>query len=219
LQRQAIPGVRDSQGHKLCVHNKIIGLCKKCGGHLLCQHERRRDRCTECGGSGICQHNKRRGQCLVCGGNQICIHKKVRYSCKKCGGSEICQHSKRRYVCKVCGGSQICNHNINRSRCKECNPAGAYKNYVDGARRRGVEFSLSFEEYREIVKQPCDYCGAHDKTNGMDQVIAGKGYTLINIVSCCEQCNFMKKDYSKEDFINHAKRITEYSAAGPRERH
>ena len=36
--------------------------------------------------------------------------------------------------------------------------------------------------------------------NGIDRKNNGKGYTEDNIVSCCKQCNFAKRNMSYKEF-------------------
>ena len=38
--------------------------------------------------------------------------------------------------------------------------------------------------------------------NGIDRVDNLMGYTLNNVVACCKNCNTMKKDLNKEEFLN-----------------
>lgn len=97
--------------------------------------------------------------------------------------------------------------NMARSECRGCRPPGAYKVYARNANRRGHLFEISLDEYQSIVCQPCRYCGAHDEVNGIDQVVAGAGYTLVNCVPCCTICNRMKSDNSVAVFVQHALRI------------
>ncbi len=142
------------------------------------------------------------------GGHILCPHGRQRDRCQPCGGRAICEHGKIQAYCQDCGGSQICKHGRSRYGCKNCNPLGAYKKCAAGAKRRGHRFEISFEEYQAIVNHPCHYCGASDETSGMDQVIAGEGYTLSNCAPCCSDCNEMKNDRSVEAFVQHAARIT-----------
>jgi|SRR5579864_1066902 len=125
-------------------------------------------------------------------------------------GTRICDHGRQRSQCRPCGGAGFCEHDRRREACKECNPAGAYNTYIHSAKRRCARFEISFGEYQAIVSQACFYCGAHDETNGIDQIQPGEGYTLANCVPCCSICNFMKRDYSAEKFLQQVKRITTF---------
>lgn len=89
-----------------------------------------------------------------------------------------------------------------------------YCSYVSGARRRGLAFELSRDEFAAIVTKPCTYCGRkevnvvsvpHYRTKfyytGIDRVDNTIGYTLENCVPCCKQCNQAKMDLTHDDFV------------------
>jgi len=83
---------------------------------------------------------------------------------------------------------------------------GIYRSYVSSARKRGYEFNLSIEEFAAILVEPCSYCG--DVTSqGVDRIDSGAGYDKDNCCACCKICNYMKKNYSVEEFISHIKKI------------
>ena len=99
----------------------------------------------------------------------------------------------------------------------------SYMAYKGGARQRSLPFNLTFEEYKDLVTQPCFYCGvteskvcygsigaalAHGefKCNGLDRMDNTRGYTLDNVVPCCTQCNISKGKSSVSEFINWIKR-------------
>jgi len=90
-------------------------------------------------------------------------------------------------------------------------PKSIYKLYIRGAMARGLRFDLSFEKFEELIKQPCTYCGeprCEPYFNGIDREMNDKGYTIENVVACCWKCNIMKWKYTKEEFINHCRKIT-----------
>lgn len=76
------------------------------------------------------------------------------------------------------------------------------------------KFNLTFEEFLEIVKQPCFYCG-DTTSNGIDRVDNNKGYISGNMVSCCKVCNFGKRDMNKEKFFEWIKKVYNYSLSVP----
>lgn len=98
-----------------------------------------------------------------------------------------------------------------------------YKRYSLDAKRRGLSFELTEEQFRSLTKRDCWYCGikpiqagyASSKSscgdyylyNGIDRIDNNKGYTLANSVPCCGMCNTMKRKLSVEDFINQIKAI------------
>jgi hypothetical protein len=101
----------------------------------------------------------------------------------------------------------------------------AFNAYVDGARRRGIAFSLTKQQCLELFVMPCDYCGALPSTikkarnrsdgvalNGIDRVDSSAGYNHENCVPCCSACNFAKRNMTREDFIALALRITRHQS-------
>ena len=91
-----------------------------------------------------------------------------------------------------------------------------------GAFKRGKEWSLTREQFVELIYKPCNYCGTEPLTkvnptkghslapsratecfityNGIDRVDSSKGYTVDNVVTCCEFCNRAKMTMSTEAF-------------------
>ena len=86
-------------------------------------------------------------------------------------------------------------------------PKYQYKKYKEMAKRRNKEFNLSFEEFEKYWQGNCYYCGDKIETVGLDRVDNEKGYEISNIERCCRRCNIMKNVYSKDDFVEHCKKI------------
>jgi len=106
-----------------------------------------------------------------------------------------------------------------------------YTIYKIGAEKRGIEFSLNFEQFIELSQKNCFYCGKEPSQiircqyptddeesnmrrsyirNGIDRADNLKGYILDNCVPCCKNCNFMKLELSQNDFLSHIERIHKY---------
>lgn len=91
-----------------------------------------------------------------------------------------------------------------------------YKKYEREAHERKLVFELSIEEFDEITKMPCEYCGGYYdelngiKFNGIDRINSSDGYTIKNSVPCCGMCNQMKMAYDLHDFLEHVKKITNH---------
>jgi 5-methylcytosine-specific restriction endonuclease McrA len=64
------------------------------------------------------------------------------------------------------------------------------------AKKRGVEITLTFEEFSEIVRSGiCHYCSEPSYTDcgyGVDRVDNRLGYIPDNCVPCCTSCNRKK---------------------------
>jgi hypothetical protein len=97
-----------------------------------------------------------------------------------------------------------------------------YSEYKSSAKKRGIEFCLSKEEFKKLTSANCFYCGQEPNRtrrtskntgeyihNGIDRVDNSKGYILGNCVSCCKECNIMKMDLSIAEFLHRIKIISE----------
>ena len=84
--------------------------------------------------------------------------------------------------------------------------------YKYKAEKKGLEFSLSLEEFSRLTKMNCRYCGAEPSQvklqkgvnpyiyNGLDRIDSSKGYALGNVAPCCGHCNVAKLDKSEDEF-------------------
>lgn len=87
---------------------------------------------------------------------------------------------------------------------------GRLISYKNGAKLRNIEWDLSKEEFETLWQKPCTYCGSEISTIGIDRLDSKQGYKIDNITPCCYQCNIIKMDYSKDEFINKIKQIYNY---------
>lgn len=66
------------------------------------------------------------------------------------------------------------------------------------SKRRKKVWELSFEEYCNIIKDPCYYCngvlGKVTHAIGIDRIDSSIGYVKGNVLSCCYTCNRVKGD-------------------------
>ena len=93
-----------------------------------------------------------------------------------------------------------------RERVLSKTPKGRFNSYKKNARRRCLEFKLTFKECENIFNNLCFYCG-DNLSNGIDRVNSKIGYLSGNVVPCCKQCNWIKSCYSMSEFVNHCKKI------------
>jgi len=97
--------------------------------------------------------------------------------------------------------------------------------YKRHANRRGLSWSLSREQVKEIIASPCNYCGAepsNKKTTknsidpfvygGIDRVDNMYGYSIDNVVPCCSICNRAKGALTPSEFFAWANRLTSMAA-------
>lgn len=107
---------------------------------------------------------------------------------------------------------------------EEANANLIYGQYKESAKRRGLFFDLSFDVFYDLIQQNCHYCGVEPTTlhwyykntkqfyyNGIDRIDPTKGYILDNCVSCCKNCNYMKRCLSQDDFYQHIIKIYNHS--------
>ncbi len=113
----------------------------------------------------------------------------------------------------------------------ECLPFGeaAFNAIVCGikgrAKRKHLEWSLTDEQIRLLLTQPCYYCGAEPTQtngasraqcngiflyNGLDRIDSSLGYVIENIVSCCGICNRAKYTLSVTQFKDWVIRIHDH---------
>lgn len=102
-----------------------------------------------------------------------------------------------------------------------------FYNYRHHAKSRGLEFNLSREEFEEMVKLPCFYCGKEPSSrairssdhgtfvyNGIDRLDNSKSYDKLNCRTSCERCNRMKMDNNLDFFIDNITKIYNHLLAG-----
>lgn len=99
-----------------------------------------------------------------------------------------------------------------------------YRRYRDSAKKRGLSFNLSVDEFGRLLLQACKYCGAEPakeidiskhmkfipietKVSGIDRLNNCVGYEPTNCVTCCETCNRLKHSMGAGDFIEHLLKI------------
>lgn len=94
---------------------------------------------------------------------------------------------------------------------KSKRPSIKYSSYKSDAKRRGIEFSLTMEEFMLFWNRLCFYCGDRVETVGLDRMNNSKGYYLGNLASCCATCNLMKRGSSALDFMKQCEKIASKS--------
>jgi hypothetical protein len=123
------------------------------------------------------------------------------------------------------GDSQSCGC-YHRERCSK--PLGEasfnhiLREYKGQAKKGNREFSLSNDEFKELILADCFYCGKKPSQvkpgkkngiviyNGIDRIDNFKGYVKGNVVTCCRQCNIAKRDQTVKEFRAWIKAIYEH---------
>lgn len=72
-----------------------------------------------------------------------------------------------------------------------------YTSYRASARRRGLAFRLTIEQFQDIRRQPCLYGGGTSPAVrvGIDRRDNAKGYTVQNSLPCCNRHNEMRSHF------------------------
>jgi len=79
-----------------------------------------------------------------------------------------------------------------------------YNRYKCAAIKRNLIFSLTYEQFCNIVSLKCHYCNCFSEGHeycGIDRKDNSIGYTIFNCLPCCAMCNKMKLAHSYDNFI------------------
>lgn len=161
----------------------------------------------------------------------ILYYENGRWICEcSCGNKAIIRvgdiTNERRFACKSCTASHASamrNHNYDHYGYKK----RIYREYIRGAKKRGFEFDIGFDEFNTLITSNCYYCGGEptEKPNknymiktieplkvcGVDRIDPKQGYVEDNFVSCCSKCNYAKHEMNKDEFFLWIKRIYNYN--------
>jgi len=92
-----------------------------------------------------------------------------------------------------------------------------YNSYRGNARKRNVDWKLTYLEFLTYLSKNCYYCSSEPrlttrtyrkyrnhliKYNGIDRVDNSLGYNIDNCVSCCFICNRAKNTMSVNEFLD-----------------
>jgi hypothetical protein len=94
--------------------------------------------------------------------------------------------------------------------------------YRQNARKRGLYWKLTDEDFDRLTSQPCIYCGLAPNMvrtvkrstvilNGIDRVDNALGYTPENTVPCCKICNRAKRDMPYDEFMAWIASLADYN--------
>jgi len=88
-----------------------------------------------------------------------------------------------------------------------------YNVYSRNAALKNLEFTITYEEFANIIENPCYYCNTLQTKgfNGIDRKDQTKGYIRDNCVSCCKMCNYIKGSLSDDVFIKRIIHILKYN--------
>lgn len=92
------------------------------------------------------------------------------------------------------------------------------RRYTQSARKRGLIYALTEDQFKRLVQHPCSYCGkppyhVMERTGrygrftytGIDRLDASKGYVPDNCLPCCKVCNYAKQTMTVDEFLEWVK--------------
>lgn len=157
------------------------------------------------------------------------------------------------YLCECICGKQdhICGTNLRQGKSISCGCSkrldekvvsynSVESRYKSSAKRRNIKYSLTREQFIELISKSCYYCGFEgrmynyyfnkDKTkclgyssapdwidkqwikyNGIDRKDNNIGYEFDNCLPCCKECNFGKHDLSFDKFKEYITRLINFN--------
>jgi hypothetical protein len=79
-----------------------------------------------------------------------------------------------------------------------------YVRFKASSKSRKLVCSISFEEFKTLIINPCFYCGEplpeQQWGSGLDRIDSKQGYTTDNVRSCCKICNRAKNILLESEF-------------------
>jgi len=94
----------------------------------------------------------------------------------------------------------------------------SYNDYKKRAKKKELSFEFTEEAFTIKCKMSCYLCGkeTHDThKNGLDRLDNTKGYTEENTKSCCGNCNYLKRSYDYDTFLQKMILINSYQTIHP----
>lgn len=85
--------------------------------------------------------------------------------------------------------------------------------FINNAKQRGRECTLSKEEIAELMISDCFYCGqqsnivGYKECTGIDRLDNSKDYISGNCIPCCFHCNVCKNERTIDEFKKHIIRM------------
>lgn len=132
--------------------------------------------------------------------------------CSKCGVEKPLDQFYRakerldghRVICKACSkvndntpARKAYFKKYSKSHPKKTGLKGRFRWSVKSAQKRKLDWTISWEEYRQIVANPCYYHGGkvNESGVGLDRLDNSRGYHLDNVVPCCSICNISRNRF------------------------
>jgi len=97
--------------------------------------------------------------------------------------------------------------------CSKCHNFGSgYSLKRAHARDKQIDFSLTRQQFVNVVHQPCAYCGnfQYSNYNTIDRINSEEGYSITNSVAACWRCNMAKGAAPLDEWIEWIAAIKSY---------
>ena len=78
---------------------------------------------------------------------------------------------------------------------------------------RGLDVTLSLDEYAILTAGDCYYCGSdlpQRMGHGLDRINNTIGYAVNNVRACCANCNGAKSDKTEDEFRDWVLRVANH---------
>ncbi len=188
-----------------CQKEGICICCRLPATHgVYCETHHDMSRNTQ---AKIAQSRRTAGLCVGCGKEP----RPGKVTCQECSDINAKRwHKAHRQrldsgLCIYCGG--LITKTVGRARlaCAECRETRQGYNSTLGNRFSRSKksssalkhgWTLTLEDYRSLVIQPCFYCGLANESDtcGLDRLDNKQGYHKHNVVSCCTECNMVRNN-------------------------
>ncbi len=148
--------------------------------------------------------------------------------CKQCGSAKTVDQFHTRVGR---GGKQYLRPNCRKCYKQKSNPGAQarLKRYraegrmracfvkIDAVRsdkKNGRDNDLDLDFVKQMLEQPCAYCGQSPKFRTLDRVDNKLGHLKSNVVTSCRRCNYVRKDMPYEAWLKFVPALREVVAQG-----
>lgn len=164
--------------------------------------------------------------CFFCGYDDFGEH--INGMCRIDQSQDVSIENRDNYVvaCAICNGSKgtldpitfvdrckIVNDDLHHSQTEwPVNNPSSYAMYASRSIRMGFgEIGITEAEFRMYQLDVCHYCERRPQNGcGLDRKQNDSIYIVDNVVSCCGECNYLKKAQDYDDFFVHCERVSDY---------
>lgn len=217
--------MRTKEECSICGKLRFVGSRTQEGNAVCknCRSKQIKEECSICGKIKVVTARTQEGKALC----DNCRRKQIKEKCSICEkikivgsrtqeGNAVCRNCRSKQTkekCSICGKIKVVAVRTQEGQaiCDSCscweNPERLFKKYKMGALARGYTFTITKEDFYNIIKLPCYYCNRGDVRIGIDRYYNDIGYELYNCRPCCQICNFMKGRLPGDLFINQSKLV------------